>query len=71
MILDNPKESKTIFQTVNEEETLPEDAFVVCNYRDGIISLEQRGNTILINKGSVNELIKVLKEYKNTEPKID
>lgn len=64
MIQTNAAESKTVYQTPNDECEIPEPSIVVNNWQ-GVISIEQEGREVILNHGTVKELCKVLTYYKN------
>jgi hypothetical protein len=49
-----------IYQTGNEETTVPEPALIVSRYSD-IIEIQQEDKTINLNPETVPELVQVLK----------
>lgn len=64
MIIYNPKDSKTIYQKTGDGYTGAEPTVIIGNYV-GMVEIQQEGKTILINKESINDLCKVLREYRD------
>lgn len=68
MIMETAKECKVIYQTPDSDCDLPEPAIVVNAYQHNI-TIDGESGFVSINRNTIPELIKVLKEYKNWLPK--
>lgn len=68
MIKETAKDSKVIYQYDDDNpDCFGEPAIIICNYR-GMIGIEGPDGHVAINRSSVNELIKVLRLFKDNEP---
>jgi hypothetical protein len=68
MIKENAKDSKIIYQVSDDDMSLPEPAIIINNWLD-VISIDGEYGSININRKTVPELIKVLREYQKKIPK--
>lgn len=67
MIMENASESKTIYQTEDTGFGVPESAIVVNSYKDNI-SIDGENGYVLLNRATIPELIRVLREYQKNIP---
>jgi hypothetical protein len=61
-LFNNPR---ILSQTADDDDSIEEPAIALHTDAGGLIILNQGGNEILVNKNSVNELCKVLKELRD------
>jgi hypothetical protein len=61
-LFNNPR---VLDQTADEDGAMEEPAISLCTDAGGLIILNQCGREILVNKKSVNELCRVLKELRD------
>lgn len=67
-VKDTAKDARIIYQYDDDEpECFGEPAIIINNYR-GNIGIEGPDGHVLINRSSVNELIRILKQFKANEP---
>ncbi len=58
-LFNNPQ---VLYQTADDDCSVPEQAISIYTDSSGLIILGQEGRNIIINKASVKELVKVLKD---------
>lgn len=61
-LFNNPR---ILSQTADNKHSLEEPAIGLCTDASGLIVLNQGGREIIVNRKSVNELCKVLKELRD------
>ncbi len=59
--------AQVLYQTADDDFDIAEPAIGVSIDDSGIIVLQQEGSSIVINRGTVNELCKVLRTMRDAE----
>lgn len=67
MIIRQNNSPRVVFQTPDDADSIAEPAIAASRDANGLIILNQEGRDLIINRASVPELVRVLRELGNAK----